>query len=85
MVNPRLADDAGAFILKSKHETKKCSDLIEKHICSRQAQNLRFRDPLVGGVRFRNLGRICRDSFFRGPFTTLYLLLFLIIHLEWLA
>ena len=86
MVNPRLADDAGAFTLKSKHETKKCSDLIEKHICSRQAQNLRFRDPLVGGVRFRDLGRICRDfSFFRGPFTTPVFVLFLIIHLEWLA
>ena len=50
---------------------KKCSDLIEKHICDRQTQNLRLRDPLVGCARFQDLGRICRDfSFFRGPFTT---------------
>ena len=59
-------------ILKSETETKKCSDLIEKQICDRQTQNLRFRDPLVGcRARFRDLGRICRDfSFIRGPLTT---------------
>ena len=39
-------------ILKSEPETKKFSDLIEKHICDRQTQNLRFRDPLVGCARF---------------------------------
>ena len=39
MVNQRLAETA---ILKSEAETKKCSDLIEKHICDRQSQNLRL-------------------------------------------
>ena len=61
--------DAEAGILKSEPETKKCSDLIEKHICDRQTQNLRLRDPLVGSARFRDLDRICRE-FFGGPFTT---------------
>ena len=62
--------DAKTGILKSEPETKKCSDLIEKYICDRQTQNLILRDPLVGSVKFRDLDRICRDSFFGGPFTT---------------
>ena len=52
MVNLRLAETG---ILKSEPETKKCSDLIEKHRYGRQKQNLRLRDPLVGSVRFRDL------------------------------
>ena len=57
--------------LKIRGRDKKCSDLIEKQICDRQAQNLRLRDLLVGFARFRDLGRTCRHfSFFRGPFTT---------------
>ena len=68
MVNPRLAKTG---ILKSETETEKFSDLIEKHICDRQTQNLRIQDAIVGCARFRHLGRICQDfSFFRGPFTT---------------
>ena len=51
MVNPRLAETG---ILKSETEMEKFSDLIEKHICDRQTQNLRPRDPLVGCVRFRD-------------------------------
>ena len=46
---------------KSETETEKFSDLIEKHICDRQIQNVRLPDPLVGCARFRDLGRICRD------------------------
>ena len=65
--------DAETGILKSKTEIEKFSDLIEKHICDRQTQNLRLQDPLLGCVRFQDLGRICRDFlFFRGPFTTPY-------------
>ena len=67
--------DAKTGILKSKPETKKCTctDLIEKHICDREKQNLRLRDPLVGSARFRDLDGICRRlSFFGGPFTTPY-------------
>ena len=56
--------DAETGILKSEPETKKCGDLIEKHICDRQTQNLRLRDPLVGSAVFRDLDRICRDSHF---------------------
>ena len=68
MVNQRLAETG---ILKSETETETFTDLIEKLICDRQTQNLRLQDPLVGCVRFRDLGRVCRDfSFFRGPFTT---------------
>ena len=72
MVNPRLAETPEAGILKFKTETENFnSDLIEKHIYNRQTQNLRLRDPLLGCVRFQDLGRICRDfSFFIGPFTT---------------
>ena len=55
-------DAAETGILKSEPETKKCSDLIEKHVCDRQTQNLRLRDPLVGSARFQDLDRICRDS-----------------------
>ena len=63
--------DAETGTLKSETETEKFSDLIEKHICDRQTQNVRFRDPLLGCARFRDLRRICRDFlFFRGPFTT---------------
>ena len=68
MVNPRLAETG---ILKSETETENFSDLIEKHICDRETQNLKLRDPLLGCARFRDLGRICRDfSFFIGLFTT---------------
>ena len=68
MANPRLAETG---ILKSETETEKLSDLIEKYICDQQTQNLRLREPLLGCVILRDLGRICRDfSFFRGPFTT---------------
>ena len=75
--------DAKTDILKSEPETKKCSDLIEKHICDRQTQNLRLQDPLVGSARFRDLDRICRDSHFledHSPplFITLQLYLFCI-------
>ena len=49
MVNPRLA---ATGILKSETETEKLSDLIEKHICDRQTQNLRLRDPLLCYARF---------------------------------
>ena len=79
MVNPR---DAETGSLKSETETDKFSDLIKMHICERQTQNLRLRDPLVGCARFRVLGRICRDfSFFRGqlPFTTPNSLSYIII------
>ena len=51
-------------ILKSEPKTKKFNDLIEKYICDRQTQNLRLPDPLESSVRFRDLGRICRDSQF---------------------
>ena len=61
MVNPRLAETG---ILKSETETENFSDLIEKHICDRQTQNLRLRDPLLGCARFRDLGRVCRDFSF---------------------
>ena len=61
MVNPRLAETG---ILKSESETKKCCDLIEKHICDLHTQNLRLRDPLESSARFRDLGRICRDLHF---------------------
>ena len=68
MVNPRIAE---TDIFKSETKTEKFSDLIEKHICDRQIQNVRLRDLLVGCARFQDLGRICRDfSFFREPFTT---------------
>ena len=72
--SPRLAE---TVILNFEPETKKCSDLvIKRQICDRQTQNLRLRDPLIGGTRFRNLGRICRDfSFFRGPITTPHILI----------
>ena len=53
------SEKAETGILKSKHETKKCSDLIEKHICDQQTQNLRLRDPSVGSARFRDMDRIC--------------------------
>ena len=56
--------DTETGILKSKTETENFSDLIEKHICDRQTQNLRLRDPLLGCARFRDLGRICRDFSF---------------------
>ena len=56
--------DVETGILKSESETKKCGDLIEKQICDRQTENQRFRDPLVGCARFRDLGRICRDFYF---------------------
>ena len=63
--------DAETGILKFETETENFSDLIEKHICDRQMQHLRLRDPLLRCARFRDLGRICRDfSFFIGPFTT---------------
>ena len=53
------SEKAETGILKSEHETKKCSDLIEKHICDQQTQNLRLRDPSVGSARFRDMDRIC--------------------------
>ena len=40
--------DAETGILKSETETENFSDLIEKHICDRQTQSLRLRDPLLG-------------------------------------
>ena len=46
MVKSETRRDSKTGILKSKPEMKKCSDLIEKHICDRQKQNLRLRDPL---------------------------------------
>ena len=49
MVNPILAETG---ILKSKTEVENFSDLIEKHICDRQTQNLRLRDPSVSCARF---------------------------------
>ena len=53
MVNQRLAETQRLTgILKSKTKTEKFSDLIEKHICDRQTQNLRLQDPLVGCARF---------------------------------
>ena len=61
MVNLRLTEIG---ILKSEPETKKGSHLIEKQKCDRETQNLRFRDPLVGCARFRDLGRICQDFSF---------------------
>ena len=64
MVKSETRRDAETGILKSEPDTKKCSDLIEKHICDRHTQNLRLRDPLKSSARFRNLGRICRDSQF---------------------
>ena len=64
MVKSETRRDAEAGILKSEPETKKCSGLIEKHICDEQTQNLRLRDPLESSARFRDLGRICRDSQF---------------------
>ena len=45
MVNQRVAE---TDVFKSETETEKLSDLIEKHICDRQIQNVRLRDPLVG-------------------------------------
>ena len=64
MVKSETRRDAETGILKSEPETKKCSGLIEKHICDRQTQNLRLRNPLESSARFRDLGRICRDSQF---------------------
>ena len=66
--------DTETGVLKSEPKSKKCKDLIEKQIGDRQTQNLRLWNPLVGCVRSRDLGRICRDfSFFRGSFTTPFL------------
>ena len=58
--------DAETGISKPETETGKFSDLIEKHIhiCDRQTQNLRLRDPLLGCLRFRDLGRIAETSQF---------------------
>ena len=39
--------DSETAVLKSKPETKKCNDLIEKQICDRQTQTLRLRDSLM--------------------------------------
>ena len=39
MVNPRIAE---TDIFKSETKTEKFSDLIEKHICDRQIQNVRL-------------------------------------------
>ena len=64
MVKSETRRDAETGILKSEPEMKKCSDLIGKHMCDRQTQNLRIRDPLESSARFRDLGRICRDSQF---------------------
>ena len=44
--------DVETGTLKSETEPEKFSDLIEKHICDRQTQNMRLRDPLLGCVRF---------------------------------
>ena len=48
MVKSETRRDTETGILKSEPETKKCSDLIEKHIyiCDQQTQDLRLRDPL---------------------------------------
>ena len=64
--------DTETGILKSEPETKKCTDLIEKHICDRQTQNLRLKDPLESSARFwTRLGwNLPRLSIFGGPFTT---------------
>ena len=48
--------DVKTGILKFEPEMKKCSDLIEKHICDQQTQNLRLRDPLESSARFQDLG-----------------------------
>ena len=58
--------DAETGLLKSEPETKKCSNLIEKHVCDRQTQNLRLRDPLESSARFRDLGRICQLTLIFG-------------------
>ena len=67
MVKSETRRDAETGVLKSEPEAKKCSDLMEKHICDRQTQNLRLRDPLESSARFPDLGRICRDSEDRSP------------------
>ena len=41
---------------KSETETEKFSDVIEEHICDRQIQNVRLRDPLIGCARYPRLG-----------------------------
>ena len=42
MVKSKSHQDAETGILKSELKTKKCSNLIEKHICDRQTQDLRL-------------------------------------------
>ena len=62
--------DAEIGILKSETETEKFSDLIEKHICDRQTQNLRLRDPLLGCARFRDLVEFAEISHFLLDYCT---------------
>ena len=56
MVKSETRRDVETGILKSETETEMFIDLIEKHICDRQTQNLRLRDSLLGCARFRDFG-----------------------------
>ena len=61
--------DTKTGTLKSETKTKKLSDLIEKHICDQQTQNLRLRDPLVGCAIFRDLVEFGETSYFSGDYS----------------
>ena len=56
--------DAETGILKSEPETEKFGDLIEKHICDRQTQNLRLLDPLLGCVDSGTWVEFAETSYF---------------------
>ena len=61
---PKTRQDTENGILKSETKVEKFCDLIEKHICDRQTQNLRLQDSLLGCARSETWEEFAETSHF---------------------